>query len=78
MLGAPVGYTQEANACNAIDPGAKRPPSTFSCPEDFVDGKVERGLDPDALRLRLQSLLLQRRTAAPRRDVGTTEIAGRV
>ena len=43
-----------------------------------VDGKVERGLDPDALRLRLQSLLLQRRTAAPRRDVGATEIAGRV
>jgi len=43
-----------------------------------VDGKVERGLDPDTLRLRLQSLLLQRRTAAPRRDVGTTEIAGRV
>ena len=43
-----------------------------------VDGQVERGLDPDALRVRLQSLLLQRRAAAPRRDVRTPEMAGRV
>ena len=43
-----------------------------------VDGQVERGLDPDALRVRLQSLLLQRRAAAPRRDVGAPEVAGRV
>jgi len=43
-----------------------------------VDGQVQRGFDPDALRVRLQSLLLQRRSAAPRRDVVTPEVAGRV
>ena len=43
-----------------------------------VDGQIERGLDPDALRARLRSLLLQRRAAAPRRDVGAPEMAGRV
>jgi diadenylate cyclase len=43
-----------------------------------VDGQVERGLDPDALRVRLQSLLLQRRPSAPRRDLGAPEVAGRV
>jgi uncharacterized protein (TIGR00159 family) len=43
-----------------------------------VDGHVERDLDPDALRVRLQSLLLQRRPSAPRRDLGAPEAAGRV
>jgi len=43
-----------------------------------VDGQVERGLDLDALRVRLQALLLQRRSAAPRRDVGPPELAGRI
>jgi diadenylate cyclase len=43
-----------------------------------VDGQVERGLDPDRLRVRLQALLLQRRPVAPRHDVKTTQMAGRV
>jgi hypothetical protein len=43
-----------------------------------VDGQVERGLDAEALRRRLQSLLLRRRAAAQRRDLGTPEMAGRV
>lgn len=42
-----------------------------------VDGQIVRGLDPDALRVRLRSLLLQRRSAVPRRDVGMPEMAGR-
>src|SRR5213083_960162 len=33
-----------------------------------VDGQIERGLDADALRLRLQSLVLQRRAAGPKRE----------
>lgn len=43
-----------------------------------VDGQIERGLDADALRLRLQSLVLQRRGSAPRRDVRAPEVAGRI
>ena len=43
-----------------------------------VDGQVERRLDAEALRRRLQSLLLRRRAAAQRRDLGTPEMAGRV
>ena len=43
-----------------------------------VDGQIERGLDADALRLRLQSLVLQRRASSPRRDVRTPEMAGRI
>jgi len=42
-----------------------------------VDGQVERGLDPGTLRIRLQTLLLQRR-AARTRDVGMSQMAGRV
>jgi diadenylate cyclase len=30
------------------------------------DGQIERGLDPDALRERLRSLVLQRRARRPR------------
>ena len=44
----------------------------------IVGGQIERGLDPDALRLRLQSLVLQRRAAAPTRDIRTPEMAGRI
>ena len=43
-----------------------------------VDGQVERGLDAGALRVRLQSLLLQRRASAPKRDMRAPETAGRV
>lgn len=34
-----------------------------------VDGQIERGLDVDTLRTRLRSLVLQRRTSAPKRQV---------
>jgi diadenylate cyclase len=43
-----------------------------------VDGKIERDLGPDALRLRLRSLLLARRSAAVSRDTRTSEAAGHV
>jgi len=43
-----------------------------------VDGQIERGFDADALRLRLRSLVLQRRAASPRRDIRTPEMAGRL
>jgi uncharacterized protein (TIGR00159 family) len=43
-----------------------------------VDGQIERGLGPDALRLRLQSLILQRRASAPGHDIRTPEMAGRL
>ena len=43
-----------------------------------VDGRIERGLDADALRIRLQSLLLQRRASPPVRDTRTPEMAGRL
>src|SRR6202521_4790338 len=43
-----------------------------------VDGQIERGFDADALRLRLQSLVLQRRTSWPGRDVRASEMAGRI
>ncbi|HVH28525.1 MAG TPA: diadenylate cyclase CdaA [Vicinamibacterales bacterium] len=43
-----------------------------------VDGKIERDLGPDALRLRLRSLLLARRTAVVSRDTRTSEAAGHV
>jgi diadenylate cyclase len=33
-----------------------------------ADGQIERGLDADALRARLRSLVLQRRAAGPKRD----------
>jgi diadenylate cyclase len=42
-----------------------------------VDGQIERGLDPEALRLRLRSLVLQRRAFARKRDSRTPEMAGR-
>jgi hypothetical protein len=31
-----------------------------------ADGQIERGLDPDALRARLRTLVLQRRTGTPK------------
>src|SRR5439155_7276489 len=34
-----------------------------------VDGEIERGLDADLLRARLRSLIIERRPAAPRREV---------
>jgi diadenylate cyclase len=43
-----------------------------------VDGRIERDVNPDTLRLRLRSLLLARRTAAPPRDARTSEAAGHV
>lgn len=43
-----------------------------------VEGQIERGFDADALRVRLQSLLLQRRAAFPKRDIRTPEMAGRI
>jgi diadenylate cyclase len=43
-----------------------------------VDGQIERGLDPDALRLRLQSLVLQRSASTRRRDTRTPELADRI
>src|SRR5438477_4879067 len=43
-----------------------------------VEGQIERGFDADALRLRLRSLVLQRRAASPRRDIRTPEMAGRL
>jgi hypothetical protein len=33
-----------------------------------VDGQIERGLDVDALRARLRTLILQSRAASPRRE----------
>jgi diadenylate cyclase len=43
-----------------------------------VDGKIERDLSPDALRLRLRSLLLAGRAAAPSPDTRTSEAAGHI
>jgi diadenylate cyclase len=43
-----------------------------------VDGQIERGFEPDALRVRLHSLVLQRRAFLPRRDVRMPEMAGRI
>jgi len=43
-----------------------------------VDGHIERGLDADALRVRLQSLVLPRRASSPTRDIRTPEMAGRL
>jgi diadenylate cyclase len=43
-----------------------------------VDGQIERGFDPDTLRLRLQSLVLQRRPSVRRRDTASPEMAGRI
>src|SRR3954471_21318438 len=37
-----------------------------------VDGQIERGLDSDQLRLRLRSLVLQRREKTPKREVQYT------
>jgi diadenylate cyclase len=44
----------------------------------IVDGRIERGLDADALRIRLQSLILQRRASPPVRDTRAPEMAGRI
>ena len=33
-----------------------------------ADGQIERGLNADALRARLRSLVLQRRAAGPKRE----------
>jgi diadenylate cyclase len=41
-----------------------------------VDGQIERDLDPDAMRARLRSLLLARRSSAPARDERKPEMAG--
>jgi diadenylate cyclase len=43
-----------------------------------VEGQIERGLDADALRAKLRSLVLQSRATFPRRDVRVPELAGRV
>jgi diadenylate cyclase len=43
-----------------------------------VDGQIERGFTPDALRARLQSLVLQRRGPAPKPEVRAPEMAGRL
>jgi diadenylate cyclase len=43
-----------------------------------VDGQIERGLDAHALRVRLQSLVLERRAFAPTRDIRTPQMAGRL
>jgi diadenylate cyclase len=43
-----------------------------------VDGHIERRLDQDALRARLQSLLLQRRAPATKREMHAPEMAGRI
>jgi diadenylate cyclase len=43
-----------------------------------VDGQIERGLDADALRIRLQSLVLRRRTSSPGRDIRTPQMAGHI
>jgi len=42
-----------------------------------VDGQIERGLDGDALRARLRSLVLDTRATTPKRDVRVPEMAGR-
>jgi diadenylate cyclase len=43
-----------------------------------VDGEIERNLSPDALRARLRSLLLARRTAVPHRDAQAPEIPSHI
>ena len=43
-----------------------------------VEGQIERGFDADALRVRLHSLILQRRAFLPKRDIRTPEMAGRI
>jgi len=42
-----------------------------------ADGQIERGVDADALRARLQSLVLQRRVSSSKRDL-RGEVAGRL
>jgi diadenylate cyclase len=43
-----------------------------------VDGQIERGFTPDALRARLQSLILQRRGSVVKSEVVAPEMAGRI
>jgi diadenylate cyclase len=43
-----------------------------------VDGQIERGFDADALRVRLQSLVIQRRGWYSKRGVSPPEMAGRI
>jgi diadenylate cyclase len=44
----------------------------------IVDGQIERGFDPDALRVRLRSLVLRRRASSPGRDIRTPQVAGHI
>ena len=43
-----------------------------------ADGEIERGLDADVLRARLESLVLQRRVPSPKRELHAPEVAGRL
>jgi diadenylate cyclase len=69
---AAIGLTEENDAVAIV---ISEETGTVSL---VVDGLIERGLDPDMLRARLQSLLLQRRSAAPRISEPAREIPGRV
>ena len=44
----------------------------------IVDGQIERSVDPDTLRARLQALVLQRRASQPAREIRSPEVASRV
>jgi diadenylate cyclase len=44
----------------------------------IVDGQIERALELDALRARLQALVLQRRASQPARETRSPEVASRV
>jgi len=69
---AAIGLTEESDAVAIV---VSEETGSISV---VVDGQIERGFDADALRLRLQSLVLQRRGASPRSDIRAPQMAGRI
>jgi diadenylate cyclase len=68
---AAIGLTEENDAVAIV---VSEETGTISL---VADGRIERGLEGDALRTRLQSLVLQRRSrSASARDARPTEMAG--
>jgi diadenylate cyclase len=69
---AAIGLTEEADAVAIV---VSEETGLVSV---VVDGQIERGLDAEALRVRLESLVLRRRAASPVRDPRAPQVAGRI
>jgi uncharacterized protein (TIGR00159 family) len=69
---AAIGLTEE---CDAVAIVVSEETGMVSV---VVDGRIERDLNPDALRARLRSLLLARPAAARAPDGRTADVVGRV